>query len=918
MCQSGGLPEKLAVVRECESMSREEEYRMLFFEETREHLEKMEAFLLELEKEPGVTDNINDLFRSVHTIKGSSAAMGFLKTSELVHKMEDIIQAVRDGRSEMTQEKTELFLKVYDHLAHTVDVLSNDGSEDSLDTRELLEALAAVQENKKMPEKQNPIEQVKLAVQEGILLGTEECAAMEISRTAGKALLGVYVKTLSDSAFKSVRAWMAIDEVQKHGDIIAGSPTKEQLDAFMKKGGETPPEAVSLITSTLLSLDELERCLLAELSEVELLYLEELRYDKGILLGDYLLFDSQRKLYCFDEQAIAFSKLDLSSVLKDGTQAMMLQGLDEIIRTTKDLEIMLLDMCPNLQECQKECNHVPHLITGLTGISETSQAIEKPLLARLADEGISLLTGVRSGGIKPSENILGLIANALNYIKKTARCLASNNDLPDGLEKEIEAHLEASQADVAAYIDKKMVTGHSMDQIENKKLCEILVDKGVLSESASSAAIDVQKTKMPDMKIGEILVKEEIADIANVRSAVANQEVARTPQPGNQYVRIAEYKVGSLFDLLGELIIMQSQQREDIQAVINGAGDSGRIHNNMTRMERVTKDIQAIAMTLRMVSVKQIFQKVLRVGMHTAKELNRDIRFILEGEETEVDRSIVEKLNDPLMHLIRNAISHGIEEDVAERTSAGKNPQGIVRMVAYSSKGFVIIEVSDDGKGLDTRRLLKKALEKGLALPDREYTEKEIIQFIFHPGFSTQEQVNSISGRGVGMNVVEEEIKSIGGRVEIKTEKGKGTSFVLKIPINMATINGIVVDICGQRYVLPTMSIKRIFKPEEEDWISIRGHVEMVRNRGELIQLVPIRKIIERDFDLEGHIVLVIEYEGDVRALPVKEVLGKQEIVIKPLDSAFSHLGFLAGSTIMGDGTAALILDIECFFRMCQ
>ncbi|MCX7774130.1 MAG: chemotaxis protein CheW, partial [Clostridia bacterium] len=395
-------------------------------------------------------------------------------------------------------------------------------------------------------------------------------------------------------------------------------------------------------------------------------------------------------------------------------------------------------------------------------------------------------------------------------------------------------------------------------------------------------------------------------------------EASKGQPAGTNFVRIPEHKVGNLFDLLGELIIMQSQQREDVQAVLNGTGDVNRINNNMARMERVTKDIQSIAMTLRMVSIKQTFQKILRIGMHTAKEVNKNIRFDIVGEETEVDRSIVEKLNDPLVHLIRNAVSHGIEEDPEERLASGKDAQGVIRIEASSGKGAVLIEVADDGKGIDPQKILRKALEKGLASPDREYTDKEIINFIFLPGFSTQEQVNNISGRGVGMNVVEEEIKKVGGKVDIRTEKGKGTAFILKIPINMATINGIVVDINKQRYVLPTMSIKRIFKPTEEDWVTIRGHADMVKNRGELLRLVPINDMLSQSFDLSDHIIMVIEYEGEVRALPVKEVIGKQEIVIKPLDEAFRHLDFLSGSTIMGDGTAALIFDVESFFRNSQ
>jgi len=898
-------------------MSREDEYRAIFCEEMREHLEKIEELLLKLKSDPNNKEWINDLFRSVHTIKGSSAAMGYTRTADLVHAMEDIIQAVRDGRSAITSGKLEVFLSVYDLLAQTLEVIINVGNDESIDSGALLKALTDLKnekEEKKDPPDEKPQQK---QIPGGLALGEAEIELLKEKQKSGMHLIGVFLKSEADSAFKNVRAWMALTEIEKHGEIIAATPTKEQLDANIRENGDTPNETVSVIAATGVSCDELEGLLLSELSEVELLHLEEVKVQRGKLVGEFLSRIDESRLYAFDERAIEFSRLDLSTEgqAEDEGWRLMRQGLDFISETVKDLELLLLDMCPNLQECRKDCNHLPKLIAGFESIDETAEALNSSKIASIARETADLMGEMQSGGLLTLESNLELIANSLTLTKKAVRCYKARAELPDGLENELEFHRNLLKKDTAAYLEKHSPRNSADDGLRDKRLGDILVDHGSLSINAREEVIAFQQNQLPDKKIGEILVNEGIASVAEVRSALTAQEVSRTPQLGSNLIRIPEQKVGALFDLLGELIIMQSQQREDIQAVINGFGDAARLSNNMARMERVTRELQSITMSFRMVSVKQIFQKVLRVAMHTAKELNRDVRFELTGEDTEVDRSIVERLNDPLMHLIRNAISHGIEEDSDQRLASGKKAQGTVRMTASSKKGSVFIEVSDDGKGLDSQKILKKAIDKGLAESGKEYSEREIFNFIFLPGFSTQEEVNSISGRGVGMNVVEEEMKKIGGRVEIQSERGKGTCFTLKIPINMATINGFVVDINSQRYVLPTMSIKRIFKPEDEDWVSVRGHVEMVRNRGDLINLIPIGKILGSTFDLNDHMIMVLEYEGDVRALPVKEVIGKQEIVIKPLDSAFSHLGFLSGSTILGDGSAALILDVGSFFK---
>jgi len=384
------------------------------------------------------------------------------------------------------------------------------------------------------------------------------------------------------------------------------------------------------------------------------------------------------------------------------------------------------------------------------------------------------------------------------------------------------------------------------------------------------------------------------------------------------YVRVPENKIDLLVDTIGELLILESLQKENIKNTeFNNQSNSEKLYTNIERMERITKDLQNISMSLRMVSLKQTFQKVLRTGRDTLKELNKTIEFQVSGEETEIDRSIVEKIQDPLMHLIRNAISHGIENS-SERIQKGKNAAGKINLKAYNKRGNVYIEISDDGQGMNIKNIYEKALEKNLISSEHIYSESEIINLIFLPGFSTADDINNISGRGVGMNVVESEMKKIGGKVEVKNYQGNGTTFILKIPINLATINGTIVSITGMKYILPTLNIKKIFKPIKNQWIKIKGKTKMIKVHENVIKLIPLNEILGFDmtnFECDNSIVILLEYEGKHNALIVDNVYGKQEIVIKPLDQEFHDLTFLSGATILGDGKVSLILDVDSLFN---
>ncbi|OPZ59189.1 MAG: Chemotaxis protein CheA [Synergistetes bacterium ADurb.Bin520] len=383
---------------------------------------------------------------------------------------------------------------------------------------------------------------------------------------------------------------------------------------------------------------------------------------------------------------------------------------------------------------------------------------------------------------------------------------------------------------------------------------------------------------------------------------------------GGDNIRVATAKVDSMVDMLGELLITQSQIEQE---AVRRFGQNDPLVTHLGRLSRITKELQGLSMSLSMVSLKSTFQKLRRLGRDTMASLGKEVDLQFVGEDTEIDRGVAEKLLDPLVHLLKNAISHGVEDEKT-RLARGKPPRGTVTVSAYSRRGSVFIEVRDDGGGIDPEKVLRKAVERGLVEPGGSRSEDEVVSFIFLPGFSTAGVVDGVSGRGVGMDVVKTEISRIGGRVDVHNTPGQGCAFVLKIPINMAILNGTIVDIGGIHYILPTLAVKQILQVTDDLWVSVQGRDAVVRVRDRLVSVIPVGEVLGRSFEegREGiHLALVLELDNRVKALPVRSVVGRQEIVVKPLNEAFRSLDFVSGASILGDGRVSLILDVEALFK---
>lgn len=396
----------------------------------------------------------------------------------------------------------------------------------------------------------------------------------------------------------------------------------------------------------------------------------------------------------------------------------------------------------------------------------------------------------------------------------------------------------------------------------------------------------------------------------------ATDEAARrSSAAAREAIKVDLGKLDSLINLAGELVITRSQV-EQAPCMI-GIADRD-FKSNVERMGKIVADIQDLAMRMRMVPIRPLFQKMMRLVRDLAKRNGKDIELVLSGEDTELDKTVIEELGDPLVHLIRNACDHGIEPS-AERTAAGKSPTGRIDLRASHMAGDIVIEISDDGRGLDREKILAKALKSGLIADERGVTDNEIYQMIFRPGFSTAGRVTDISGRGVGMDVVKRNIERLRGRVEIETRPGRGSSFYVKLPLTLAIIEGMLIQVGGDRYVLPTVAVRQSFMPKKDEIAGILGREQVVAYRNEELPIVALGRLFESaGYCTNAHEAMLIVVEGANRrfALLVDKILGRQQIVIKSLGRALRNLASVSGSAVLGDGTVGLILDVDGIRRL--
>lgn len=452
---------------------------------------------------------------------------------------------------------------------------------------------------------------------------------------------------------------------------------------------------------------------------------------------------------------------------------------------------------------------------------------------------------------------------------------------------------------------------HLIEQLPETppRIGEILVQVGALTEKELQQALHTQSQlphddDHPAPKVGEILVEHHHVPPQLVEAAAGKQGKLQAGQ--NHTLRIQADKLDKLIDLVGELVIAGASAR----LLAREIGQT-RLSRVTQIMSRLVEEIRDSALELRMVQIGETFNRFHRVVRDLSHELNKEVELNISGAETELDKSVVEKISDPLMHLVRNAIDHGIESP-EQRLAAGKPARGKIGFNAYHDSGSIVIEVRDDGAGVNRQKVLKRAIERGLVSANQSLSDTEILNLLLEPGFSTADKVSNVSGRGVGMDVVKRNIQSLRGRIDMESVEGQGSRFMIRLPLTLAIIDGFHVAIAASTYILPLDSVVRCL--EFKDAASDRDYLDF---GGEALPFVRLRDLFRIDAPMPPRQnVIVVQYAGQKAGLVVDQLLGESQTVIKPLSSMFQHMRGIGGATILGSGEVALILDVQALVQL--
>ena len=555
------------------------------------------------------------------------------------------------------------------------------------------------------------------------------------------------------------------------------------------------------------------------------------------------------------------------------------------------------------------------------------------LLNEFCNEGKDLLSQVEQGVLVLEEDpahreTLNQVFRAFHTFKGGAGFLGLEpiKDLAHNLESLLDAARQNSLVIDKNVINLILAGGDALrkyvDGIEqtirsDNKTAPIIVPTRELIERVKST-LDGN----PGEVANEAKITPPIAKINKPTPTLPKEIEEPQPKPSpkpkatnlSNFVKIDTQKLDALIDLVGELVIAKSMV---VEHPIVAGQQSEELSRELRQLSRIAADLQRNAMSLRMVPIRTTFQKMNRLVRDLANSQNKQISLVTKGEDTELDRNIVEALAEPMIHMLRNSIDHGIERP-AERESLGKSAEGKIEIEACHQAGGILIRIEDDGRGIDPARVLAKARERGIIDSDFNGNTHEILSLIFEPGFSTAETVTDVSGRGVGMDVVRGSISRLRGRIEVQSVVGKSTTFSIYLPLTLAIIDGMLVGAGNQRFIIPTLSIQESFKPTASMLSTLKGRGQLVNLRGRLIPMISLcqkLKINKGSANPSEGIILIINSRGQAKGLLVDHLISKQEVVIKPMGDTLQSQPVYSGAAIMGDGRVALILDPDALGR---
>ncbi|MBN1344763.1 MAG: chemotaxis protein CheA [Phycisphaerae bacterium] len=551
------------------------------------------------------------------------------------------------------------------------------------------------------------------------------------------------------------------------------------------------------------------------------------------------------------------------------------------------IEGAVLDLEQSLEDMGKinELFRPFHTIKGMAGFLNLRDIQE------LTHKGETLLDLARKGQLKLTPDHIDLIFGTVDVLKVQVDAVETYLRNPNGE--------PIPQPDITQALDR-------LHRAANGDIGGVSKDAASASQGASEA--EAAATKITDESEVNGSDPEQTGapeTIGTSQPGLAVQKAKTTPKK-DITVRLETAKLDHLVNMVGELVIAQAMVNQNPLLE-----SSEKLTKDVSQVTKITREVQEITMALRMVTLQQTFQKMARLARDVGRKAGKQVEFSMTGEDTELDKNVIDEIGDPLMHMVRNAVDHGIESP-SDRRAAGKPEFGSVHLHAAHVGGNIVIEITDDGGGLDRDKLIAKGIERGLLTPEDQLSDSEAFALIMQAGFSTAEKVTDISGRGVGMDVVKRNIEKLRGKVEISSEKGKGSKFTIRLPLTLAIIDGMVVTVGEERFIIPTISIDQSMRPEKDQVVTVQKRGEMLQVRGELCPLIRLDELFgiqtER-LPVWERMVVIVVVDGRRVGIVLDNLIGQQQIVIKSLGGQFRGVDGISGGAILGDGKVGLILD---------
>lgn len=582
---------------------------------------------------------------------------------------------------------------------------------------------------------------------------------------------------------------------------------------------------------------------------------------------------------------------------------MLMKFCDELKEHMDESQITLID----LEYDNTNTENINKVFRAFHTAKSSSAFLGLKNIEEIAHKMEDMLALVRDGKLQITKDLIDVIFYGINFLRELTQIIES--------EKYDRLKIAKSYKTINIYkyisIIKEILGNYHI-----KKIGEILVDDGKLDTELINQILKKQK-KDTEKKFGQIAVEEKYITEADLQDAMKKQTPANKPT-SSVFVKVSNQKLNELIDLVGELVINQSMLRQIKTSDMSG-NSIDLEDSSLVQLEKITTSIKNIVLSMGMVPVSEIFNKLRVVVRNASSELNKIVNLEIEGESTELDRNVIETIYDPLVHIIRNAVDHGLE-DGDEREKSGKGKVGRIKIEALHKGNNIEIQILDDGRGIDREKIVEKAVEKGLITYEdaQKLDDREVYHFMFLPGFSTAKKVTELSGRGVGLDVVKKNIEMIHGKIEIKSIKGKYTQFIIKLPLTLAIIDGFITVINNVKYIFPFSIIEEIIIPDEKIISSMENGQLMLYLRNTYIPVIFAGKIFKEDkFNtaLDDILLIIISYQNKSYGIAVDAIAGKQEIVIKNLNHALSNLKVFSGGTIFGNGQIGFVVDIEEFME---